>query len=57
MKAHLLGCAGLLALCACAAHPSRCGNRLTPINRQPARPQMVSIARRGTAQAAKAGRQ
>lgn len=36
MKTHVVLCILLLGLAACAASP-RCGNRLTPINRQTTR--------------------
>lgn len=50
MRANLLTYALLLALVACASHPSRCGRRLAPINRQSLRHDLSAGARGSAAQ-------
>jgi len=46
----------LLALAACAAHPPRCGHRLTPINPQPIRPAFIASRRVRTVHSTKVTR-
>lgn len=56
MKPHVLCCAMLLTLAACASHPPRCEGRLTPINRQTVQSRAAPATPSIAARASKAGR-